>query len=207
VPDASTLLVFSLAALALIVVPGPAVLYIVATAADGGRRAGVVSALGVASGGLVHIAAATAGLSSLLLSSATAFEAVKLVGAAYLVFLGVRRLLTRVTAEEGTDRGPRSLAAVYRRGAIVNVLNPKTALFFFAFLPQFVDPDRGAAWLQIAILGALFVAIALASDALYGIAAGTAAAHLRGRAFAAVQRWVSGSILVVLGAAAARTER
>jgi threonine/homoserine/homoserine lactone efflux protein len=183
------------------------VLYIVATAIDGGRRAGVVSALGVASGGLVHIAAATLGLSSLLLSSATAFEAVKLAGAAYLVFLGVRRLLTRVTAQERIDRAPRSLGAVYRRGAIVNVLNPKTALFFFAFLPQFVDPDQGATWLQIAILGALFVAIALASDALYGVAAGTAAAHLRGRAFAAVQRWVSGSVLVVLGAAAARAER
>jgi threonine/homoserine/homoserine lactone efflux protein len=206
VPDASTLFVFSAAALALIVVPGPAVLYIVATAIDGGRRAGIVSALGVASGGLVHIAAATVGLSSLLLSSATAFEAVKLAGGAYLVFLGVRRLLTRVTAQERIDRAPRSLGAVYRRGAIVNVLNPKTALFFFAFLPQFVDPDRGATWSQIAILGALFVAIALASDALYGVAAGTAAAHLRGRAFAAVQRWVSGSVLVVLGAAAARTE-
>jgi threonine/homoserine/homoserine lactone efflux protein len=207
VPDASTLFVFSAAALALIVVPGPAVLYIVATAIDGGRRAGIVSALGVASGGLVHIAAATVGLSSLLLSSATAFEAVKLAGAAYLVFLGVRRLLTRVTAQERIDRAPRSLGAVYRRGAIVNVLNPKTALFFFAFLPQFVDPDRGSTWSQIAILGAVFVVIALASDALYGVAAGTAAAHLRGRAFAAVQRWVSGSVLVVLGAAAARTER
>ena len=206
-PDASTLLLFSVAALALIVVPGPAVLYIVANAIDGGRRAGVVSALGVASGGLVHIAAAAVGLSSLLLSSATAFEAVKLAGAAYLVFLGVRRLLTRVTAEETVARAPRSPGAVYRRGALVNVLNPKTALFFFAFLPQFVDPGRGAAWLQIAILGSLFVVLALASDVLYGLAAGTAAAHLRGRAFAAVQRWVSGSVLVVLGVAAARTDR
>jgi threonine/homoserine/homoserine lactone efflux protein len=207
VPDASTLALFALASLALIVVPGPAVLYIVATAIDGGRRAGVVSALGVASGGLVYVAAATVGLSSLLLSSAAAFEAVKLVGGAYLVFLGVRRLVTRVSPEDDIRRAPRSLGSMYRRGAVVNVLNPKTALFFLAFLPQFVDADRGAAWEQVAVLGAIFVFIALASDALYGVAAGTAAAHLRGRAFAAAQRWVSGTVLVALGAAAARAER
>jgi threonine/homoserine/homoserine lactone efflux protein len=206
VPHPSTLVVFSAAGLALIVVPGPAVLYIVAQSVDQGRRAGLASAAGVATGGMVHVVAATVGLSSLLVSSATLFEAVKLAGAAYLVYLGVRRLLTRVT-REGAARERRPLAALYRRGIVVNVLNPKTALFFFAFLPQFVDSDRGAAWLQIALFGVLFVLLAWASDSLYALAAGSAAARLRGRAFAAVQRWVSGTVLVALGAAAARAER
>jgi threonine/homoserine/homoserine lactone efflux protein len=206
VPHPSTLVVFSAAGLALIVVPGPAVLYIVAQSVDQGRRAGLASAAGVATGGTVHVVVATVGLSSLLVSSATLFEAVKLAGAAYLVYLGVRRLLTRVTPE-GAARERRALAALYRRGIVVNVLNPKTALFFFAFLPQFVDSDRGAAWLQIALFGVLFVLLAWASDSLYALAAGSAAARLRGRAFAAVQRWVSGTVLVALGAAAARAER
>ena len=177
-----------------------------AQSVDQGRRAGLASAAGVATGGTVHVVAATVGLSSLLVSSATLFEAVKLAGAAYLVYLGVRRLLTRVTPE-GAARERRALAALYRRGIVVNVLNPKTALFFFAFLPQFVDSDRGAAWLQIALFGVLFVLLAWASDSLYALAAGSAAARLRGRAFAAVQRWVSGTVLVALGAAAARAER
>jgi threonine/homoserine/homoserine lactone efflux protein len=206
VPTPATLALFTGAALALIVVPGPAVLYIVATSIDQGRRAGLVSAAGILTGGTVHIAAATIGLSSLLVSSATAFEAVKLVGAAYLVYLGVRRLLTRVTVDP-VEREQRPLGEIFRRGVVVNVLNPKTALFFLAFLPQFVDPDRGAAWLQIAIFGVTFVVLAWLSDSLYALAAGTAAHRLRGRTFGAMQRWVSGSIFVVLGAAAARAER
>ncbi|HEY3182085.1 MAG TPA: LysE family translocator [Gaiellaceae bacterium] len=205
-PTPETLALFTGAALALIVVPGPAVLYIVATSIDQGRRAGLVSAAGILTGGTVHIAAATIGLSSLLVSSATAFEAVKLVGAAYLVYLGARRLLTRV-AVEPVERERRPLGAIFRRGVVVNVLNPKTALFFLAFLPQFVDPDRGAAWLQIAIFGVTFVGLAWLSDSVYALAAGTAAHRLRGRAFRAVQRWVSGSIFVALGAVAVRAER
>lgn len=205
-PELSTYLFFCTAALALIVVPGPAVLYVVAQSIDQGRKAGVVSALGIAGGGLVHVVAATVGLSALLVRSATLFEAVKLAGAAYLIYLGVRRLLTKETAEF-EEREPRPLKALFRRGVVVNVLNPKTALFFFAFLPQFVDTDLGAAWLQIAIFGLTFVALALVSDSLYALAAGTAAHRLRGRAFRAVQRWFSGSVFVLLGVAAARAER
>ena len=208
-PSASTLAVFCAAALALIVVPGPAVTYIVTQSIDKGRAAGLMSALGVASGGLVHVAAAVIGLSALLASSATAFTIVKLVGAAYLIVIGIRRLLARHedAVEPEVEAAPGSPRKLFAQGAVVNVLNPKTALFFLAFLPQFVDADRGAAWEQVAVLGAIFVVIALASDALYGVAAGTAAAHLRGRAFAAAQRWVSGTVLVALGAAAARAER
>jgi threonine/homoserine/homoserine lactone efflux protein len=208
VPDSSTLLVFSVAALALIVVPGPAVLYIVAQSIDRGRLAGIVSALGVATGGLVHVTAAAVGLSSLLVSSATAFNVVKYAGAAYLIGLGLWTLLRR--REEATVEMPkeRKLSRRYWQGVVVNVLNPKTALFFFAFLPQFVDPEKGSAALQIGILGLVFVALAVASDCVWALAAGTASERLRGnRSFLAVQRYVSGSVFVGLGALTAAAKR
>ena len=204
-PDAATLAVFCAAALALIVIPGPAVVYVVAQSVDHGRRAGLVSVLGVGTGGLVHVAAAALGLSSLLLSSATAFEFVKYVGAAYLIFLGVRRLLGKDEDAEtrSVDRSARDL---YRRGVLVAILNPKTALFFFAFLPQFVDADGSPAAVQLLLLGGIFIAMALVSDGAYAVAAGTLADRLRGsRAFRGVQRWVSGTVLVGLGALAARS--
>ena len=164
-PTASTIALFLLAATALAVVPGPAVAYIVTQSIDQGRRAGVVSALGVASGGLVHVAAATVGLSALIASSATAFTAVKLVGAVYLIVVGIRRILSG-DGDQPESRALRlPLRRVYRQGVIVNVLNPKTALFFLAFLPQFVDPDRGAIWPQVALLGAIFVFVVLGISA------------------------------------------
>ena len=202
--DASTLLLFVAAALALLAVPGPAVLYIVAQSVDQGRRAGLVSMLGIHTGSLVHVAAASLGLSSLLVSSATAFQVVKYAGAAYLILLGVRRLLTR---EEAATREPRrrSRGRLFRQGVVVNVLNPKTALFFLAFLPQFVDVDAGHVGLQVAVLGLLFVALGIVSDGTYALLAGTLGSRLRrSRAFARAQRWVTGSVYVGLGAATAR---
>lgn len=188
-----------LASIALAVVPGPAVLYIVAQSVQGGRRVGVVSAFGIASGGLVHAAAAIAGLSAILAASATAFTVVKVAGAAYLVYLGIRVLLRPSTDTIGGRRLEPTLGRVYRQGVVVNVLNPKTALFFLAFLPQFVAPGS-AARPQLALLGAIFVVIALASDLVWALAAGTAGAVLRcSTTFAGVQRWVSGSIFVGLG--------
>ncbi len=179
IPAPGTLAVFMLAAFLLAVVPGPAVVYIVAQSVDGGRLAGVVSALGIATGGLVHVAAAAIGLSSLLVSSALAFEIVKYAGAAYLVVLGVRRLLAREKPEDVEVRTERSLRRLYGQGVVVNVLNPKTAIFFFAFLPQFIDPDAGWVPGQIALLGLVFIAVAFASDSAYAIAAGTAGRWLR----------------------------
>lgn len=204
-PDASALAAFAAAALLLAVVPGPAVLYIVTQSVDRGARTGIVSALGVATGGLVHAAAAAIGLSSLLLSSATAFEAVRLAGAAYLVLIGLRRLATRSTAGPVADvPAAGGTQGVYRRGVVVNVLNPKTALFFLAFLPQFVDVGDGRVGLQLGLLGLVFVAIALVSDSAYAVAAGTASAWLRRtRAFSRLQRWVAGSVFVGLGLTAA----
>jgi threonine/homoserine/homoserine lactone efflux protein len=141
-PDPGTLAVFAAAAVALLVIPGPAVLYIVSQSIEHGRTAGLVSMLGIQVGGLVHVAAAALGLSALLLQSATAFNIVKYAGAAYLIFLGLRKLLRRERFETTGERPPRRLDRLFAQGIVVNVLNPKTALFFFAFLPQFVDVGR-----------------------------------------------------------------
>jgi threonine/homoserine/homoserine lactone efflux protein len=207
VPTGTTFGLFCAAALALIVVPGPAVTYIVTQSLDKGRSAGIVSALGVAAGALVHVAAATAGLSALIASSASAFTVVKLAGAAYLIALGVMRLAGR-----GGDEAPAEEQApphrLFVQGAVVNVLNPKTALFFLAFLPQFVDPARGPVALQAALLGVVFVAIAVVSDSTYAVVSAALADRIRGsRRAAQVKRWVSGGIFVALGATAAAAHR
>src|SRR3954462_9476468 len=205
-PDTQTIWLFCLAATALIVIPGPAVLYIVAQSVGQGRRAGLVSASGVASGGFVHVIGAAIGISGLLLSSATLFSVVKFAGAAYLIYLGGRRLLGLEASALVTPTAARSRRPLYRDGAVVNILNPKTALFFYAFLPQFLDPDRGSVALQASVLGALFVAIAFASDSLWALASGSAADWLKARPVAVkVERWVTGTVLVGLGTAAALT--
>ena len=207
-PDSSTLLLFAAAAMALIVVPGPAVLYIVAQSIDRGRLAGFVSALGIAVGGLVHVTAAAIGLSSLLVSSATAFAAVKYAGAGYLIGLGLYTLFLRKEEPAADVPRERRLRRRFGQGVVVNVLNPKTALFFFAFLPQFVDPDKGSAALQIGVLGLLFVALAVISDSVWALVAGSASERLRdSRRFLAVQRYVSGSVFVGLGALTATAKR
>ncbi len=204
IPDAATLALFAAAALALLVVPGPAVLYIVAQSVHRGRAAGLVSMLGIQVGGLVHVTAAALGLSSLLVSSAVAFDVVRYAGAAYLVFLGARRLLGRDDQADVEIEEERELGLLFRRGIVVNVLNPKTALFFFAFLPQFVDPQVSSPALQIAFLGLLFIAIALISDGAYALAAGALGGWLRrSRGFVALERYVSGTVFVGLGVAAA----
>jgi threonine/homoserine/homoserine lactone efflux protein len=207
VADPSTLALFMLASLALAVVPGPAVLYIVTRSVDQGRLAGFVSALGISVGGLVHVVAATIGLSSLLASSATAFTIVKYAGAAYLILLGIRRLLARErAADDEAATPPRGRRRIFVDGVVVNVLNPKTALFFPAFLPQFVEPGEGAATLQILLLGLIFVAIALCSDSLWALAAGTLGSWLRrARWYLGVKRWVTGTVFVGLGLSTART--
>jgi threonine/homoserine/homoserine lactone efflux protein len=200
VPGFNTLAFFAAASLALAVVPGPAVLYIVAQSVDQGRLAGLVSALGICAGSLVHVSAATIGLSSLLASSATAFTIVKYSGAAYLILLGIRRLLTRDELEDEVFHPPRSRRRLFIDGVVVNVLNPKTALFFLAFLPQFVDPSAGFATIQILVLGLLFTVIALCSDSLWALAAGTVGTWLRrSRWYLGVKRWVTGTVFVGLG--------
>ena len=202
-PSASAIALFCLASVAHAVAPGPAVTYIVTQSIDKGRRAGIVSALGVASGGLVHVAAATVGLSALIASSAT----VKLVGAAYLIVIGVRRILSR---EEDTEVqvAPTPHRRLYAQGVVVNVLNPKTALFFLAFLPQFVDASSGSIPAQVAFLGVLFAAIALTTDTMYALLADLLAGKLRRSGTGAkLRRWVSGGIFIALGVTAATARR
>jgi threonine/homoserine/homoserine lactone efflux protein len=206
-PSLGTFALFSVAAVALAVVPGPAVTYIVTQSVDKGRRAGLVSALGVSNGGLVHVAAATVGLSALIASSATAFTAVKLIGAAYLIVVGIRRIRAR-DDEAAPVPAPAALQKLYVQGLVVNILNPKTALFFLAFLPQFVDRQGGSVALQVATLGCLFVAIALTSDAAYALAADALAGRLRRNGVAArARRLVSGGIFIALGVSAAAARR
>ena len=202
-PDLASVTVFTGAALVLLLTPGPAVLYIVARSIDQGRRAGLVSMLGVHVGTLVHVAAAAAGVSALLAASATAFGVVKYLGAAYLIYLGVRRLRDR---PQGTAAAPRRapLRRAFADGVVVNVLNPKTALFFVAFLPQFVDVSRGHIGAQILALGALFVLLGLITDGGYAFTAGTAAGWLRSHPrLLAGERWISGGLYIGLGVAAA----
>jgi threonine/homoserine/homoserine lactone efflux protein len=203
-PDPSRLALFVGAALLLLVVPGPSVLYIVTQSVSHGRRAGMASVAGITTGTLVHIAAATIGLSALLASSALAFDVVKYLGAAYLILVGIRRLAGLEKADQAEVPRRRSLGRLYRQGIVVNTLNPKTALFFLAFLPQFVDSTRGAAWAQILLLGLLFAGLGFVSDGVWALVAGTLGERLRrSRRFPQVQRYVSGSVFVGLGAVAA----
>jgi threonine/homoserine/homoserine lactone efflux protein len=203
VPDSHSLALFAAAAVALLVVPGPAVLYIVAQSAEHGRVAGIVSVAGVHVGTLVHVAAAAVGLSAIVVSSALAFSVVKYVGAAYLVYLGVRRLLERDDQVQLRRREQR-LKALFAHGAIVNVLNPKTALFFLAFLPQFVDAE-GTVWTQVVVFGLTFVLLGFVSDGFYALAAGTLGSWLRERRRAL--RYASGSVFIGLGVSAALARR
>jgi threonine/homoserine/homoserine lactone efflux protein len=208
VPSPTTYGLFTLAALTLLVIPGPAVLYIVGRSIDQGRAAGLASVLGVTTGTLIQIGLATVGLSSLVLASAIAFDVVKYAGAVYLVALGVMRLRSRRTALLQGEREPKTLRRLYTQGVIVNTLNPKTALFIFALLPQFVDVDAGHVWLQVLVLGLTLCALGLLSDGLYAWVAGTVADRLRGsRGLARVERWFGGTMLIGLGVAAAAVGR
>ena len=202
-PDAYVLALFSLAALALLLIPGPAVLYVVVQSAEHGRLAGMASVAGLHLGTLVHTAAAAVGLSALVVSSALAFSVVKYAGAAYLIFLGIRRFMARDPAPDVPPRA-QPLRSLFRQGVIVNVLNPKTAVFFLAFLPQFVDPN-GTVWTQVTVFGLAFVVLGLVTDGAYAIIAGSLGPWMRRRRRAL--RYASGTVFVGLGAATALAKR
>lgn len=202
--ELSRLPLFILTAVVLLLTPGPAVLYIVARSVDQGRRAGLISVLSIETGNSAHVLAATFGLSALLASSALAFSVVKYLGAAYLIYLGVRKLLSPETVISSVAVPALSHRRIFSQGVLVAALNPKTALFFLAFLPQFVDSSRGAVAPQMLMLGGLFVLMALVSDGLYALTAGTLGNWLKkSRPFWRAERYVVGSVYVGLGLTAA----
>jgi threonine/homoserine/homoserine lactone efflux protein len=204
--ELSQLYLFMAATLALLLVPGPAVLYITARSANQGRLAGLVSVLAIETANFLQAVAATLGLSAILLSSALAFDVVKYLGALYLVYLGLRKLLAREEMTVEGDVKVESLSRIYWQGFAINLLNPKTALFFFAFLPQFVNPARGNVTAQTLSLGALFVGMAIVTDSLYALLASSLAERLRGsRHFQKGQRYFAGIIYVGLGITTALT--
>jgi threonine/homoserine/homoserine lactone efflux protein len=202
-PPTHDLVLFVTAAVVLLLIPGPAVLYIVARSVDQGRMAGLASAAGIATGAFVHALAASLGLSALLLSSATAYSVVKYAGAAYLFYLGIKKFRERPRTGNGMEHvAPIPMRKVFAQG----MLNPKTAIFFFAFLPQFVSPARGHVTLQFFALGMLFAVMGWASDSVWALSAGSAAHWLRGnRRFIENERYAAGTVYMGLGLATALT--
>ena len=206
-PDTGTLLLFLAATITLNVTPGPDMLYVIARSVAQGRRAGVVSALGIAAGTVVHTALLALGLSGLLVAVPIAFELVKLAGAAYLMWLGARLLLRPRSAVLAPAPADAPIAAIFRQGVITNVLNPKVALFFLAFLPQFVDPRRVPVALQIAALGLLFNVSGTLVNVAVAALASRAGRWTRRRAGTTVLERASGALFIGLGVRLALFER
>jgi threonine/homoserine/homoserine lactone efflux protein len=204
-PTISTLLMFVAATLALLVVPGPAVVYIVTRTVAQGRTAGLVSVLGIHVGSIVYVVLTSLGLSALLLASSTAFQIVKWLGVAYLVWLGVQKLWLQRTDDGSVAEPPRmSNWRIFGQGVLVNILNPKTLVFFVAFLPQFVDPARGSVAWQLLFFGIGFIVLGILSDGTYALLASVLAGRLR-RTPTARRRLdlSSGLVYLALGAVAA----
>jgi threonine/homoserine/homoserine lactone efflux protein len=207
-PSPEVFAAFAVASLALLVVPGPSVLYIVTRSMDQGRAAGLVSVLGIHTGSIVHVAAAALGLSAILASSALSYGLVKYAGAAYLIWLGIRAIRGRGDERPDVAGKSHSLGRIYAQGVVVNVLNPKTALFFLAFLPQFVDVSTGSVSLQIVLLGITFILLGFISDGTYALVSARVSRRLAARRGPGVmRRWLPGLTLIGLGIVSAITGR
>lgn len=197
--DPTTFLVFLLAATTLAVIPGPGMMYVLARTLRGGRAEGIRSTAGTAIAGLLHTLAAALGISAILATSATAFALVKWLGVAYLLYLGARTLLGSGEPEPAAAIEPESARGALRQGIIAETLNPKTALFFLAFIPQFVDPS-GPVFAQFVLLGAITTLLTSGADLVVAFAAGPLGKMLtKGRWLRRVQRYGSGGILLGLG--------
>lgn len=201
-PSPSTIAAFAAASLLLLVIPGPAVLYVVNRSVSDGRRAGLAGVAGLTLGNLVHVIAASVGLSAVLATSAAAFNTVKWLGAGYLVYIGVRTLM-RPAPTIAVDQPAVSVRRSFTQGVVVNVLNPKVALFFLSFLPQFIRPEVGRPGIQALVLGLVFVAIGFCTDGTYSLVASQLRDVLvRGKTLPFVQRWVAGTVFIGLGVVA-----
>ena len=204
-PDIGSIITFGIASIALLLIPGPAVIYILNRSVSDGREVGLAAVAGLELGNFMHVIAASAGLSAVLATSATAFNTVKWLGAGYLVFVGVRTLLRRPSVMSG-DSTSVTLKRSFTQGVVVNTLNPKVALFFLSYLPQFIDADKGAAWSQALVLGTVFVLIGCCTDGMYALTASALRKKLlTGRTLPIVQRYVAGTVFVALGVMAATT--
>lgn len=206
--DPALLIAFIVTALVVLVTPGPGVLYVVTRSATQGYWAGLASVLGLAAGALVHVVAAGVGLSAILLTSATAFGLVKALGAGYLVYLGLRTLFARQSVANIGSTNPLPLRRLFLDGVVVSTLNPKIAVFFLAFLPQFVDPSAGPVAPQLFMLGILCVGLAVITDGGYALLAGSLRHWLRGFIQrSSLPRYFSGGIYIGLGIHAAFAQR
>lgn len=203
-PTWNTIALFLSTTLLLVMTPGPVVIYLMTCSVDRGRRAGLVAALGVGFGTLIHALAAAIGLSAILQSSALAFTVVQYAGAVYLIYLGIRTLLARPGVSHQPVLPVPSTKQMFVQGALINLLNPKTALFFFAWLPRFVHPDRGSVAGQIVFFGGLLMILGLWNDCMYVVLAGTARGWLKNHTrWLFIQHYLVGWIYVGLGITAA----
>jgi len=203
VPDLNSLISFAVASVALLVIPGPAVIYIVNRSVADGRQIGLAAVVGLELGTFMHVLAATVGLSAILATSENAFNVVKYLGASYLVLIGLRTL-TRKPEAISTSASSMTQSQAFRQGFIINMLNPKIALFFLSFLPQFIDPNISSNARQSLILGSVFVLCGFVIDGIYALTASSLREVLvRGKALPFIQQYVAGVVFVLLGVAAA----
>jgi len=203
VPDLNSLISFAVASVALLVIPGPAVIYIVNRSVADGRQIGLAAVVGLELGTFMHVLAETVGLSAILATSENAFNVVKYLGASYLVLIGLRTL-TRKPEAISTSASSMTQSQAFRQGFIINTLNPKIALFFLSFLPQFIDPNISSNARQSLILGSVFVLCGFVIDGVYALTASSLREVLvKGKALPFIQQYVAGVVFVLLGAVAA----
>lgn len=206
--DQTTLITYLAVLFGFVFIPGPAVLLTVARASSSGTRVGLATGLGIAVGDLIHTALAIVGISAVILASAFLFSLIKYLGAAYLVYLGLRAILEKAPLANSLQTSRLTAGQAFRQATLAEVLNPKSALFFLAFLPQFVQPENGAVALQLGILGVLFVLMGLLSTVVCALGAGSLGSFLRRNP--TVLRWqgkVVGGIYCALGVRLALQER
>ncbi len=206
-PNLDAIVAFAIASLALLIIPGPAVLYVINRSISDGRSTALAAVAGLEIGNFMHVVAATLGLSAVIAASATAFGVVKWIGAGYLIYTGIRTL-SRKPAAFNQEQKTLTRRKSFTQGIVVNTFNPKVALFFLSFLPQFIDTEKGTTALQSLVLGSIFVLLGMCSDGLYAVLASALRGPLlRGKSLPFVQRYVAGSVFVLLGVIAASTTR
>ena len=206
--DLATLVTYVVIVLGFVFIPGPATLLTVARATSSGTTVGIATGGGIAAGDMIHTFMAIVGISAIIATSAILFSIIKYLGAAYLVYLGIQAILTKAPPHLMGRALPISAAKAFRQAILAEVLNPKTALFFLAFLPQFVRPENGSVMLQLAILGMIFVLLGLLSTVVFAVGAGSLGNFLRRHP--AALKWqgkVIGSVYCALGARLALQER